>query len=728
MMSPFFAFRFDITKPSRTYDVLVIFVATAKLDPDAFATVIQEEIRINLVPDKIITVVRDVGFDIIKSELENDSLHKATIARLNSKCAVTLAGYDLLGQETRQVNIEPGPSDQPEIDFDDFKRRGITRIFNNRHGFVESTPTYHFENPSGRHTERFIRLSNILARGAEIAFIGFCTLPTIPMDATSVYIDTPSLFAVVATINDQRLSFSSEPLIADNFASYSGVNDYQFQRPEESYVLISASSSGSLAVQLAGDQGFDPSQIAHLLFLGEDKSDSRVVCDLQFHEDENPEGFELRAVESSDVCRMCASGSFAIKLQGDQFEFAGPQQEPLEILKTYAPKSLSQLMRRTAGTNIYGVVAGTTPQSRQFDIDPEKLLANTEFKKRLDYLMRRSLPASLSHVIALDSASMPLATEVANFHAQEPRIVIERKNLTDIPKNTSTAIVIVASVVESGRSLLELSRDLRSIVPEAPLLYLVGLSKSNGEPRRSISLAKTLVQTTNPYPYQFIEIEKMVLPYSRDNRSWAEELKLWSAIKNRAPGTLLTTIETRIGQLRKTSVPLREELFISNTPEMSLELQPGFVFWPRETSDEEHSDADVFFTIASVLQQLRANARQPDMSGAIKSNWFQQTILAPENFGRFNDDIIQASFLRAAYPREMNYGDAPSESREMGRLIQRIIKSSDSPRGGAAAEFLLAIATNRLQLCRSDRDEVLNTASNGSELVDFLQSHCRSPE
>jgi hypothetical protein len=96
-----------------------------------------------------------------------------------------------------------GPAPKRVVKFSDFRRRAITSIFNTRHGFVESTATYHFENPSGRHTERFIRLSNILARGAEIAFIGFCTLPNVPERATTAYLDTPSLYAVVAAINER---------------------------------------------------------------------------------------------------------------------------------------------------------------------------------------------------------------------------------------------------------------------------------------------------------------------------------------------------------------------------------------------------------------------------------------------------------------------------------------------------------------------------------------------
>jgi len=80
----------------------------------------------------------------------------------------------------------------------------------------------------------------------------------------------------------------------------------------------------------------------------------------------------------------------------------------------------------------------------------------------------------------------------------------------------------------------------------------------------------------------------------------------------------------------------------------------------------------VHFTNASVLQRLRANAFVPGERRII-SNWFQQTILAPGNFGRFNDDVIQASLLRAAHPYELNFADSAEESRELGRLLRRVI-------------------------------------------------------
>lgn len=727
-MNSLFAFRFELSRKASTHDVLMIFVATPELDAEALATVVEAEIEANLVPDELLLIVREPSFAGTQTQLSENSQNEATLARLRGRASVTLLGYDELGGEASRAAIA-GPPPRRVVKFEDIRRRAVTSIFNSRRGFVESTPTYHFENPSGRHTERFIRLSNILVRGAEIAFIGFCTLPFIPTNTTIAYLDTPSLYAVVAAINAQRASFlGAGSILADNFSSYAGVGSYQFTQIEEAVVLISASSSGTLASDLMRGQHFASDRITHLLFLGEDKSGSNIVCDLRRDADRNEDGVaNLPAVETVPECRLCSAGSHAIKLQGDQFEFAGPQQDSLLIAKADAPQTLAKLMERTAGGNIYGVglqrAAGRHP--RLFNIDPAAMLAHPPFLRRLDYVLRRSIPSSMQHVIAIDDDSIALAKKIADFSGKRVAL-IQRDQIDTIPRETTSAIVVAAAVIESGRSLLDVSRDLRSIAPEAPIQYLVGLSKSTGAPRRD-ALDRTLTQTVNPFPYNVTEVERMILPLSSEASAWASELTLLvdPDVQALVPAGARDLLAQRLLRLRKASQALSDDLFLSNAADRKLRLQPGFVFWPDGVPERDHSQADVFFTVASVLQQLRSNAHRAAKS-AIRSNWFQQTILAPENFGRFNDDIIQASILRAAYPYEMNFADAPADSREIGRLVRRIILAAGTDRGGAAAEFLLALATRRLQLRHADVATVLESKATASPMIDFLQSVCRA--
>jgi hypothetical protein len=72
----------------------------------------------------------------------------------------------------------------------------------------------------------------------------------------------------------------------------------------------------------------------------------------------------------------------------------------------------------------------------------------------------------------------------------------------------------------------------------------------------------------------------------------------------------------------------------------------------------------------------------------------------------------------------MNLADAASDSRELGRLIRRIILAAGTDRGGAAAEFLLALATGRLRLCPSDVEIVLSADPGPVPMVSFLRAIC----
>lgn len=724
-MNTLYRLRLEIKKKTRSQDVLFVFNAVTDLRPEEFGTALEEEIDANLVPDQLLLVVRGPAFEQTLSALKENPQLESALDRLRKRTVVTLISYDENGKEARRQTLFDA-TPRLRIEFHDIRRRAITAIFNERHGFVEATSTYHFENPSGRHTDRFIRVSNILARGSEIAFIAFCVLPFVPAGSRFAYIDTPALFTVIAAINEQRRSFNQDSLLADNFSSYAGFENFVFDNLGDAFALISASSSGSLAKDLIHARGFDPQRVVHLLFLGEDADKQRMVCDLQVSEGDNPDGVSRASVSREADCVACRNGSHAIKLQGDQFEFAGPQHESLLVTINDKPSGLDAMMGRLAGTGVFAVGLGpNTKPPRQYEISASGLLDAPAFLQRLDYAVRRSAPASARHIIAADVHSEPLAewikTKTASSATVVPRLSIDQY----LNREITSAVLIVATVIESGRTLLDLSRDLRSLVPDAPLSYVVGLSKSTGNTGR-VALANSLKRTHNPYQYEFLAVEELVLPASSGHNAWAAEFNLLrrEILPELPLGPVHSLLEARRDRLAKVSEPLTDDLFLGNAAGRALELQPGFVFWPEDLPNKHHTQADIYFTISSVLQQLRANAGKLGKS-AIRTNWFQQTLLAPGNFGRFNDDVIQASILRAALPAELNYRDHAGDSREMGRMIARIIGAASVARGGAAAEFLLALATRRLQLRREDLDVILAAEAGDLDLINYLQTLCR---
>lgn len=497
-MNPFFRFRLELQREGRAFDVLLLFLSSAGFDEGAFGDILEQEVGAALRPDAVLLIVRDTSFQAVRDTLLTSAVAQVGRRRVEPTSSFELLGYGSDGEEIRREHIG-GPSPEISVAFSDLRRRGVTDIFMRRGGFVESTPAFHFENPSKRHTERFIRLSNILTRGAEIGFIAFATLPFVPANATVAYVDTPAVFAVVAAINEQLSSFGRETLLADSFGSYQGYSTYSFTRQREAVVIVSASSSVSLARKLIDEKEFEADSVVHLLFLGRSPPPPQLVCNLAADPLENPDGVDqLPLVQPSEGCSICATGSIAIKLSGDQFDISGPQPEPLLITRDHAPKDLSVKMGRLGGKRVLGLVPGADGKQdhRLLDVCEKALLASESFKIRMDYALRRSLPAAISHIVPVGTRSNVLAQHVRDRanHAGRAAIMVDPNQLDLIVEEWNTSIVVVAASIESGRSLLDISRDLRSIAKNAPILYLVGFEKTTGLAQRG-RLETTLAAT-----------------------------------------------------------------------------------------------------------------------------------------------------------------------------------------------------------------------------------------
>lgn len=737
-MKPFFLFRFRHKAQHRNAEVLVIFVASQDLDEAAFDTALGEDIDKNLSPDQILIVARATAVSKIESGFRLSPRIQALLERLPKSVNIEVVGFNEFGAEVSRTELKSGIRPL-RVSFNDFQRRAGTHIFKMRAGFVEATPAYHFTNPSGRHTARFMRLSNILVSGSEVSFLAFCALSFLPADATVAYVDTPALFGLVGAINDHFTGLGiARRLLVDNFRSYDAFKDpkYKFTHSQEAVFLISASSSGSLARDLAD---YDPmiggNRLVHLLFLGPRKGSYTAVFDLAKDERYNPAGYEPdQGDHRAGQCPMCARGSVAIPLEGDQFDIAGPRPESVLVGIKDAPAGLGTSMERLVGNSILGVGLGAPRGSapRQYNIDAPALIKSKSFKERLQYVLARSVPAAAQTVIVLDEMSLPLAKMVArSFSVGTKARLIDKEALRSLPADVTTApIVIVSAVIESGRSLLDVSRDLRSAYPNAPQIYIVGFAKNETEEKLR-SLRATVVQTHSPQLHEFAAIETMVLPLSGLTHAWSRELDLLKRVLRQGQYDLsqftecIAILHDRLDLLENASSPLVNDLFIANSQGRHLKLQHGFAFWPSGLTAKGGSQADVFFTMSSVLQALRANDAKPGLR-ALRNGRLQHTLLAPYNFGRFNDGVIQACLLRAGTTQELNYASNPPESREMARIARRILEDASLPRGEAAAEFLVAIASGQLNLCRDDYMSLLEPLQNPPPLIECLMHICRN--
>ena len=703
------------------YEIALVFFGTTRIDIDPLISTVESDLNTNLAPDEYLFAVPSPVHESLVEQL-SQPVAKSFLSRLRDDTSVTVSGYDINGQESIRKTItasEPSKKITPC----GFARRGITKIFNSNGGWVASTSSYHFVHPSKRHTNGFLRLANLLVSWPEVVFIAFCCLPFIGRGIKSIYIDTPALFGVVSAINELRRIFDAPALHIENFRSYYGYRSIEDLGTDDISVLISASWTGGLAEAIVNKRNIPRECIAHLLFLGDTELTGRVICDLRSDIDENPEGRAANPIiYEAEECAICRSGSTPIQIEGDNFDFAGPQPESLLIRKFDAPLELAETMSRFLGSRIFATGVGSVEGTGrpEYFIDSEALLSNSKFLDRLTFALTKIVPASCTHVVQVDSYSKGLCEKVKSHiisHSGSAEIV---ERAEEILSPTDTAIVIVAAVIESGQALADVSHDLRSIAPKSPLTYLVGLEKSSGLARRE-SLEKTLTESSNLLPHEYVSVERVVLPPSSSENSWDEELNLWRMWLAENPSSdYRNVIKDRIEQLEGSAERITGNLFLTTDQESTLEVQPGFVFWPPSEEPPPSSQADVYFSISSVLQKLRANSESLETKRSIRNNWFHQTRLAPENFTRFNDSLVQAAILRAAKRSELNYESSARESKEMASLTSRIIAASNKPRGGAASEFMLALATERLRLLPDDKKRILVAATSQPGVIVIL--------
>ena len=722
-MRALYTFRLNKTWKKTSLEVLVVFSPHDFFPVDEVDTLIQNDINENLSPDEILFVIPEIKFEDTREAFNTDAIATSILKRLNNSVTVTLVAYNARATETKRVTIKkPEPLQKTKLS--EIIRPALTSIFVKNGGFVESTDAYHFVNPSGRHTDRFLRLSNILTRGADIYFMAFCCLQYIPKNAEFVYIDTMALFAIVSAVNEFRSLFGMNRLGVDNFRSYGGIQNIQPVSAEQFVVLISASSSGGLATKIQLYSKIPKSNLIHVLFLGSKRPDFPIVCDLSYSQLDNPQGIrDLPHVYTAEACAMCRTGSLQVYIQKEHFDVKGPQPKPIIIRRTDAPKNLGDTIERLSETDALELRVGS-PDHKEFYINEQNLFCSDKQKDRLAYVLRRTIPSSTTHILQVDKGSEDFASQVRS-HVHESggnAEVVLRDQIDNLDVSSIRTLVVAAVVIESGRCLTDVSRDLRSIIDNKPIVYIVGMEKSSEFAQRT-ALERTLVECPNPVPHVYMSVDSMILPSSSFRNAWSDEAELFRDpdINCDLSEASEKIFKRRLKVLDVVSESLKKNgLFLQSNERKLLRLQRGFVLLPNSPVTEGYSQADVYYTIASVLQKLRSNSQSIHSGQSIRSEWYHQTILDPKNFTRFNDDVIQASLLRAATPAELNYRENIAESREAGRIICKVIDAANKPRGGAAPEFLLAVATQRLGLRQVDLTAILESAERSSGIVKDL--------
>lgn len=708
-MSNYFAFRFPEPQ-NKDRSSLVIFFAS-NIGLDAISKALKMDVTENLVPKNVYLISLN-NCSITLQECKSDS---SFVSEFDSYVGEIDQRLFCLSIDKRGALKDCAQRDVEGELRSTILHRGMLALFKQRGGLVVSSHGYHFVKPSGDHCNSFIRASNLLVSGVEVAFLAVSLLPHMRKDLKRIYVDSSSISYLISVAILLYDEFDSGFPTIESFASYA-VLDEQFDFVEDgsSLLFISATTSGSLAKKLFNKTSFEKEQVITLFHVNL-PSDQCGVFEVA------AEIGEKLVSGKASACEFCKQDSKLIRIAGDQFLPENPKHELLIVKKADLNKDRQVFFKQFAAQNIlqWNVRVNSAAEANEhfyIDVRQALLLEIEPFSRSLDKQLKKHLSRDLKTVIYFDDVgSQALKDKVRNYFLNGDDSVnwVACGDLTESAMQNSSSVMVLVGAITSGRSLLAISRKLRCIDQSATITYMVAFSKMPTADAFE-QLKKDLTQGG----HFLVVLNHCGMPRVKEytKTAWSSEQECLQPFGEDDPfgsdkKNLPSILSGRLNLLMNNSIDSKN-LFLPTCLNAPLTLRQTFAFWSDFGFDTERlsksTQADVYWTVQSVLHDLRNASENNGLATS-----YHITLISPANFDRYNDGVIQACLLRAARPVEMDYRVDSIFSRQMTDVILSVLRNWDNEQGEAALEFLMALWTLRLRVEDGHFREILNVQDKG---------------
>ncbi|WP_426320738.1 hypothetical protein [Microbacterium sp. E-13] len=436
---------------------------------------------------------------------------------------------------------EPLPL-SPEI-LQHVRADGMRQIFRDSESLSPASAGYHYERPGRGHSEVFMRTSQSVARAQHAYFIAICMLVVMmPTPNSRLYADTGGIIPLLHAVKDLwgRLDPLATGVSVDTFGGYEGYARNLRVVPDRDWVVISSSSSGSLAREVisAGYAAVDRVvTVFYLSWARPDADDGAVLCNLSNLDEpfvESVRDARLRPhasyrVSEDEYCEFCEQGSHPIELVGDSF-FPAPTNlklrmpslldRPFRGRRARTKEEITQFDHQEYFEDLYGLDAIIGPGSASTSSSSSNTTLQYGVSTRLSHLLTGDQPRSprfrtriittidrivgmreiASAVVGLaDAESQALAAFAARHlwgdsaikagpevwrASGAPDSLSMNEALREVP--SGGLVLVVAGVIGSGRALLSVNRELRILPDTVKTAYFVGVAHPESDNAMSI--------------------------------------------------------------------------------------------------------------------------------------------------------------------------------------------------------------------------------------------------
>lgn len=642
-------------------------------------------------------------------------------SRLNNKKRKLLVfKYDKNGsfvfKKDDSISNDDALKESIEASIENIKTQAMVDLFSRNHALLELHGDYHFATLGGKHSDKFIKVSNVLVNKNEIDFISIFLLKYLKENIKRIYIDTSTIYSLLlnAVLLKRRLDQNYQIPLIHNFQSYHFKEHIDDLLSSDYMIFISTSSSGDLKNKLLKAYKATDDNVITIYYFGETE-DSNCLCNLSKNDSlkaSKPHGY------TPEECPFCKEGSQVVHIANEQFILEMQEPEAVRITIHHKPDGSLEFFEKYTNK---GVLKFGGYGKFRFYIDEAKLLEVDNFKEHLDYILSAYGAKKVKTIIHTDGSN-DLANHIKNSIAAQCDVksyedYINSKH--DANATQTDSVIVVSGSIHSGLTIENISRHLRVTHKDSLRIYIIGILKTTSKKAYDFLRLNLVKHHKFGQDHIFLPIEKIYLPKLHNGKTtWDKELELLRHINCEDSQSLQVSkndiLEKRIKTLegiKKT--PCTEGIFwnAKSTADTPLKIAPGFAFLNETILSKNPTQADILYTFASVIQNSREVVKESGEVKNLKSTPYKQKVIAPNNFTRFNDSILQACLLRICFINELNYSSSRQLSKIMKSIILDVIKNHENTVGEAAMEFIVALAIGQLKLHNDEKNELLGDIS-----------------
>lgn len=698
-------------------------------------------------------------------ELRSDEYH----SRTSELAGLTFRFIAVDGDGTwceEESALQPGDGEPIAINARVVKQvheDGMRQAFRDSNSLVAASAGFHFERPGRGHSEYFIRSSQAVARAQHAFFVAAALLPLFSLrSGTRMYGDTAGILPFLHAFKEltTRLNGDLTNVVVDTFGGYDGIVDNLRDVQANDLIVISGSTSGSLAEAIK-NYGVSSDAIFTLYYLSltsPSPETGRVLCDLSNRDevavpsvrDARHVPFPSYSSAGGSVCELCAEGSRPIVLAGDEF-FPEPAGLSLRML-TLTDRPLNRKRERQQGQSVRsfdgqeyfedffgtGVITARSVSS----VGAGDGVHRQGISTRIDRIFAAEAPhgdliekvaaafsrlrtgeANITTVVSLpDQDSRAVAAYVANQLWPKTRTEFEgiwgpardqvperRSEIFDSLSKGST-VLVCAGVLASGRALLGLSRELRTLPSGVDVSYLVLVMHPESETAREVferTLRVRSAQDRSSYEVVWTLPREAGTPgvgnpWDRERLVLGEVEEWLAEAESGSPTHSAVTARLEVLTSLSDEYLFADPRFSATSPTVMAAINAKFALWPFEWSKHSRavddglkpSQPEVFATVAHLMYSSRRTAISLDKHMfAVRRHGY---VINPAVFDRFNDPQIQSAIIRGSEAGELDYHSDPDASRAALDVLKYSLINIKSEAGAASYEMLLALGIGQL--------------------------------